>query len=110
MRTQFTLMRWPIICTVHDGASALQPPATMVTPEGIDDIDSWFDEIVRWWQSPDEPKNRAFTHGNRLRRFGGVPTDQVAHVVRALRADARSTRAIAILVDPTSDFDEHNSN
>lgn len=68
-------------------------------------------QIIGWWQTAEaSDASRTFTHGDRLRRFGGVPTDQIEHIIRALRSDEKNTRAVAVLIDPTRDSDPTNSN
>lgn len=111
VQDQLDDLRWPLVCTVVDGSTGLRPPSTMLLPDGVEQAAEWFDDIVAWWQTPVAPEaSRTFTHGDRLRRFGGVPTDQIGHIVRALRSDEKTTRAVAVLVDPTRDFDPANSN
>ncbi|MBO9049522.1 metallophosphoesterase [Curtobacterium flaccumfaciens] len=111
VQDQLDELRWPLVCTVIDGSTGLRPPSTMLLPDGVGNAAEWFDDIVAWWQTAGaSDASRKFTHGDRLRRFGGVPIDQIKHIVRALRSDEKTTRAVAVLVDPTRDFDPANSN
>lgn len=65
-----------------------------------------FRDLVRWWQFPTAPLSPldqpAFTHGSRIRKYGGH-LDQVAEVVGALEADHTTSRGIVVLLHPEAD-------
>jgi thymidylate synthase len=68
----------------------------------------WLDQLVNWWQLPQSQlQDRIpYIHGNRLRRYGSN-IDQVKRV-RELLSSGQTSRAIAVLIDPTADFKEGN--
>lgn len=102
-----------VITTIIDGSSV-----TAKVPKGypldvVDDpqtIDSWFEEIAAWWQTDlsELSSDLYFTHGTRIKRYGGI-VDQLQHAANALSShDPRSGRAVITLIDPESDFRNDN--
>jgi 3',5'-cyclic AMP phosphodiesterase CpdA len=67
----------------------------------------WFRETVKWWQLPaSQIETRIpYIHGSRLRRFGGS-LDQIKRVIRLLREEKKTSKAIALIIDPGRDFGE----
>jgi len=66
----------------------------------------WLDDLVKWWQLPSSQLDQRihYIHGNRLRRYGS-DVDQITRIGDLLRQGA-TTRAIAVLIDPSRDFRE----
>ncbi len=66
----------------------------------------WLKELVDWWQLPQSQllERVPYIHGTRLHNYASN-LDQIARV-RALLSERQTTRAIALLVDPTVDFKE----
>ena len=65
-----------------------------------------FEDIVQWWQYTSIPRgpldHPAFTHGDRIRRYEGH-LDQIASIIDALAGDAKTSRGIAVLLNPPAD-------
>nr|WP_299499637.1 hypothetical protein [uncultured Rhizobium sp.] len=72
-----------------------------------EEMQSWLDELVRWWQLERSSRDNDFPypHGSRLRLFGGK-LNQVDRIVNLLSKEP-SSRALAVLVDPLRDFDRN---
>lgn len=66
----------------------------------------WLRELVDWWQLPKSQLQERvpYIHGTRLHNYANS-IDQIDRV-RTLLKDKQTTRAIALLVDPTVDFKE----
>lgn len=92
----------PVVCRVRDGASALViPPSYAGAP--TDDRQSWFQDIVRWWQAADAGRTGRWNHGERIRSWDGA-LDQVGRAVAALADKPGSSRALVVLTDPAADL------
>ncbi|MGJ3700821.1 metallophosphoesterase [Variovorax sp. AFSI2.2] len=67
---------------------------------------AWLKDLVDWWQLPQSQLQERvpYIHGTRLRNYGSN-LDQIDRV-RTLLKDRQTTRAIALLVDPSVDFKE----
>jgi 3',5'-cyclic AMP phosphodiesterase CpdA len=92
-----------LICTVEDGLTAMHGPGTyppVPTFEGT--VKDWFHNTVNWWQDERVAEGKPFTHGVRLRKWaGGV--NQLEAMIQTLNADEGTSRAIAVLINPTTD-------
>jgi hypothetical protein len=68
------------------------------------DMADWLNDLVSWWQLPSSQLDQRihYIHGNRLRRFGSN-VDQIARIGKLLEGGP-TTRAIAVLIDPSRDF------
>lgn len=92
----------PVICRVRNGASALAiPPSYANAPAA--DRQSWFQDIVRWWQAADAGRTGRWNHGERIRSWDGA-LDQVGRAVAALSDKPGSSRALVVLTDPAADL------
>ena len=101
----YGLLMHGLICVVQDGQSAAQPPPNCPTPDGVDDLDKWVQELVDWWQaeSPDlEGRARCFNHGQRIFKYR-QKRNQISDVIEAIARSPRTTRGIALLIDPDID-------
>ncbi|WP_322411706.1 metallophosphoesterase [Microbacterium invictum] len=102
----------PLVCVVIDGASGLSiPPLYPDLPSTESDPQAWFDRTIGWWQSPRAGRGASFNHGQRISAHGSVDpelqtghTDQLKEAARALADDAETSRAVAILVEPSADL------
>lgn len=93
-----------LVCEVQSAHDAQKPPIGYPVdriPGGADEAEKWFDQMVAWWQR-DESKFQ-FTHGQRLRAWGKDRINQVAEATRLLQNNARSSRAVITLIDPSTD-------
>lgn len=104
-----------LTCVIEHGASALAVPATYPdAPVARDEMTAWFDSLIDWWQAPSKSSAADFNHGERLRAFripnaGGVGRlDQLQHAADALRHKESTSRAIAVLLDPSTDLVDAN--
>lgn len=70
---------------------------------------AWLDDLVSWWQMPSSQMDQRmrYIHGNRLRRYTG-DVDQISRIGTLLRKGP-TTRAIAVLIDPSRDFRDEQS-
>ncbi|MDP2768203.1 MAG: metallophosphoesterase, partial [Giesbergeria sp.] len=66
----------------------------------------WLKELVNWWQLPKSvlQERVPYIHGTRLHKYASN-VDQIKRICDLLR-EGQTTRAIAILIDPTLDFKE----
>ncbi|MEJ5125008.1 metallophosphoesterase [Comamonas sp. MYb21] len=66
----------------------------------------WLKQLVDWWQLPQSllQERVPYIHGTRLHKYSSN-LDQIERV-RSLLKKGSTTRAIAILIDPTLDFKE----
>lgn len=91
---------------VPDDAGELPLPSKYAVPDGLSGAEraAWLRELVGWWQlERSRLEHRIpYLHGARLRRYAGT-FNQIARIRRLLSRKA-STRAIAVLLDPTRDF------
>ncbi len=102
----------PLVCVVIDGKSALSiPPLYPDLPSTESDPQAWFDRTIGWWQSPRAGRGASFNHGQRITAYGSIDpdlqtghTNQLKEAARALADDADTSRAVAILVEPSADF------
>ncbi len=89
-----------------DDGDELPLPSEYTVPDRLTGAErtAWLRELVGWWQLDRSQLEHRIPHlhGARLRRYGGT-FDQIARIRRLLTTKA-TTRAIAILVDPTRDF------
>lgn len=93
----------PLICHITFGDSALTMPSTYPEiPGHTGKPQSWFDEMVNWWQRDRAGRGMEFNHGERLRAYAG-DIDQVDRVVAALSSRNDSSRSVVVLVDPRKD-------
>lgn len=93
----------PLVCRVNDGESCKDVPADFEGYTGDEPIDSWFQEIVQWWQRKQPGAAASFNHGERLYSFGFEQFDQIAHMVKELNRAKESSRALATLTYPERD-------
>jgi hypothetical protein len=91
-----------LICHIQDSADAQNPPRTYPLVNLGESLQSWFKDLVEWWQSPESGLGKPFTHGQRIRLWNG-DHDQLLDIVAELRAKSDTTRAVALLIDPNSD-------
>ena len=92
-----------VVCNIEHGDTALDlpdtyPPIEEAHPDNV----GWFAETVQWWQDATRAEGKPFTHGQRLRAWAGVK-DQFNSMISALAQDVATSRAIAVLVNPTVD-------
>lgn len=89
-----------------DAGGDLPLPSQYVVPDGLAGAEraAWLRDLVGWWQLDRSRLEHRIPHlhGARLRRYGGT-FNQIARIRRLLTTKA-STRAIAVLIDPTRDF------
>jgi 3',5'-cyclic AMP phosphodiesterase CpdA len=97
------------ILVVHldlpDSSSIGRLPADYPTPYKTEsEKRQWLGDLVKWWQLPNSQMDERvhYIHGNRLRKFSG-DIDQVKRVGLLLKKK-KTSRAIAILIDPNRDF------
>ncbi|WP_447916449.1 metallophosphoesterase [Delftia acidovorans] len=66
----------------------------------------WLKQLVNWWQLPNSvlQERVPYIHGTRLHKYASN-FDQIKRICDLLR-EGQTTRAIAILIDPTLDFKE----
>jgi hypothetical protein len=85
---------------------AIELPPNYPDPPGLSETNrqAWFEELVAWWQLPrSRLQDRIpYVHGGRLQRLGGR-FNQIDRAVSILQRD-RSSRALAVLLDPLQDF------
>lgn len=95
----------PLVCRVDDGGSALKLPRSY--PDLADvhgEVNAWLKDTVEWWQRSPKGAGATFNHGERLKQQDGRDFDQIDQVARSLVADTGSSRGVAILVQPRTDF------
>lgn len=70
----------------------------------------WLKQLVEWWQLPQSllQERVPYIHGTRLHKYASN-LDQIERV-RNLLQKGTTTRAIALLIDPTLDFKETGDN
>jgi 3',5'-cyclic AMP phosphodiesterase CpdA len=106
MRKRLEDLPTPLVCRIQDGNSANVLPTTYPElPPSYGNGQEWFTRTIDWWQGADDLRSGDFTHGQRLRNFGVDEIDQVAQMVKALRDKPYTSRAVAILIDPTQDME-----
>jgi len=91
-----------LTCEIRKGDDAGFVPDGYPQPEGVEDVQSWMSDLVRWWQLP-EPQllqQVTFNHGERIHRHW---KDQVQRAVETLKSSAHTTRAVIMLLDPWTD-------
>lgn len=101
--------RRPLICTLDLPPNVVAPKDLI--PEGYplqymgSEPANRLEQIVTWWQLPHSKieKRIPFIHGTRLKNYGGT-FDQLNNVVKVLRLNPYSSKAIAILIDPIRDL------
>lgn len=94
-----------VVCTITDGSSALRLPRNYPLQFREDsERQQWFEDMIWWWQNPNPPQliEPPFTHGQRLRNFGGH-IDQIDRIVEALWANLETGTAVACVFDPGQD-------
>lgn len=69
-----------------------------------DERERWLDDLVAWWQLPkSQLQDRVpYIHGNRLHNYASN-FNQIDRIQQLLK-DRQTTRAIALLIDPSIDF------
>jgi 3',5'-cyclic AMP phosphodiesterase CpdA len=89
-----------LVCEVDGPENAMTLPDDY-GPTTMDDRQSWFEELVAWWQRPRSrlvaEGVRPFNHGSRIYGRWG---DQVERAAAALNADSHTSRALVLLVAP----------
>jgi 3',5'-cyclic AMP phosphodiesterase CpdA len=91
-----------LVCHIDDGKSALALPPTYPQVHGHEhEREAWFSEIRQWWQKDHKGGEEAFTHGERIKAYGG--TDQLAACAEALESKLSSSRAVISLLIPNTD-------
>lgn len=113
-----------VICYVEfdgdeENDAEVSPPARYPRHSGDDknetqrtnELNEWFKETVKWWQldQSKSEKRIPYIHGTRLYRFGGAK-DQIDIIVKRLRKNSSTGKAIAVLVDPVRDFNDDPEN
>ncbi|MBA3422833.1 MAG: metallophosphoesterase [Thermoleophilaceae bacterium] len=91
-----------LTCAIRNGDDAGRVPDGYPQPEGVEDVQSWMSDLVRWWQLP-EPQllqQVTFNHGERIHRHW---KDQVKRAAETLKSSAHTTRAVIMLLDPWTD-------
>lgn len=106
LRKKFGELPRPLVCHVEDGNTGAALPFGYETPPKTSDPQTWFEDVISWWQSQAHVPGIAFTHGQRQASHGPTRVDQVEAAIRALRHDRASTRAVVTLIDPSLDFTE----
>lgn len=97
-----------VVCFLEQGQTALAPPASYPWMDGGADLGDWFGDIVEWWQSQQRAPGKPFTHGQRLRDWAGE-RDQLEAMIDILASKQSTSRAVAVLVDPSVDRVEDKS-
>ncbi|MFG6412691.1 metallophosphoesterase family protein [Roseateles sp. DC23W] len=71
----------------------------------VDESAEWLSQLVDWWQtSTSQMRSRVpYRHGERLKRFA-QNINQLEQAKKELEANGRTTRALALLIDPAIDF------
>ena len=73
---------------------------------------SWLKEIVDWWQNRNSKfqSRVGYIHGSRLYDYAGV-IDQIKRITKVLEGckegESRTTKALAVLIDPVRDFNSY---
>jgi hypothetical protein len=97
----------PIICTIDFPPEDNQLPFPKDYPrDGTEEERrEWFEETVQWWQlhASRIEARIPYLHGSRLKRFGGS-LDQIKRVVELIVKEEKTSKAIALVVDPGRDF------
>jgi 3',5'-cyclic AMP phosphodiesterase CpdA len=99
-----------LVCEVRHSPSAdVTLPAgypSDVPGETQQDRENWFTSMVSWWERTDSRllEQLHFTHGQRLRAFGGTRFDQLGAAVTWLQRNAETSRAVMTLLDPAVDL------
>ncbi|WP_461187955.1 metallophosphoesterase [Arthrobacter sp. Z4-13] len=109
LRDRLHLLPSPLVCRVEDGTSALTVSQHYVDiPEGHD-RQEWFDQAISWWQRETAGRAASFNHGERL--FASEPGEasQIESAARALSGKGETSRAVAVLVRPATDFRDETS-
>lgn len=72
-----------------------------------EELTHWFKDTVDWWQLEHSrtEKRIPYIHGTRLYRFGGTK-NQVDRIVKLLKHNNSTSKAIAVLLDPIRDFND----
>ena len=106
IRAQLDSIKTPLICRITDGNTAHYIPATYPElPPSFGDRQEWFTRMVDWWQDAKDLKSAAFTHGQRLYAAAtGSSRSQVSMAIKALKEKPETSRAIAVLLDPSRDL------
>lgn len=95
-----------LMCEILDASDAGTVPEDYPDPDGIEDVQRWMTDLVKWWQKDDSRllDFTTFNHGERLYRRWG---DQAKYAAGALMstsgASKDTTRALIVLVDPVKD-------
>lgn len=95
-----------IICTIEFEKDVTLPfPLSYPHVGDQKEMAEWFEETVKWWQNSSSRSEQRipYIHGNRLKRFGGG-LDQIERVIQLLKPGKYTSRALALVVDPTRDF------
>jgi len=98
-----------VMCFVEQGSSALGPPSSYPWTADRDALEPWFRDIVEWWQDPVRAPGKPFTHGQRLRDWAGDGRNQLDAMIDILSSRSTTSRAVAVLVDPSVDKVEDKS-
>lgn len=109
LRERLHLLPSPLVCRVENGSSALTVSRHYPNiPEGHKHQE-WFDQAINWWQQETAGRAASFNHGERLfvSESGGV--SQMENVARELSAKGETSRAVAVLVRPSTDFSKETS-
>lgn len=93
----------PIVCRVRDASTAGELPASYPSGDALDDAgtQSWFEDMVKLWQSDSRLTSMDFNHGERI--FGKTRPNQLQRVIDALASDPTTSRAVIDLLDQTTD-------
>jgi len=95
-----------IICTIEfENDVSLPFPLSYPHVGDEKEMEEWFEETVKWWQNSTSRSEQRmpYIHGTRLKRFGGG-LDQIERVIQLLRTGQYTSRALALVIDPTRDF------
>lgn len=104
-----------LVVRIADGTSFHgRPPADYPADAAGSDgeVDAWFKDVARWWQLElDDPPQRIFTHGRRLKRYGGqTGANQIKRMADILGKSRYPTngRAMAVIINPVTDLLPHD--
>ncbi len=112
---QFPSLPTPLVCRIRDGSTALRIPDRYPDRDGAEKDDAepasrrgtqaWLNRTVDWWQDPDRGPAASFNHGERIRGGDQAHQSQFDSAIASLRANVNSSRAIIMVIRPTTDFD-----
>lgn len=100
----------PLVCRFSNGPSARQAPRNYRGErlEGADrdKLQKWFGDTVELWQKAECSPASQFNHGERIQARRSSDSSQFLLAIENLRRDLFTSRAVVILVRPSTDFDD----